>query len=480
TLYPLSQAPFDWPAISLVSVAGLCLLLRTTDVRETFWRSFWYAAGLFTVGASWVYVSIHIYGEAPAPLAVALTGVFIVTLSLCFAAPFLLYGRLDRRHPLASFALFPSIWVLGEWFRGWFLTGFPWLYLGNSFIDTPLVGWAPLGGVLWLSWIGAATAAALATVFHSRGHKPAVLAALLTVCLFWLWAQTLEDREWTQPVGQARSVAMLQPAVPLMQKWDQNALMDILDLYSAEMEPLWQTDLVIWPESAIPELQHRVQPYLDWLDRQARRHDTTLITGIPTRRDGAYFNSVIALGSGDGRYDKRHLVPFGEYVPLEHWLRGTIRFFDLPMSTFTAGADRQPLLKTEDLRIATAICYEIVYQDMLAGPATEANILLTVSNDTWFGNSIGPHQHFQAARMRAMENAKPLLRATNDGISAIIDHRGKVTARVPQFQRTVLKGEITPREGSTPFNRWGSWPVLGLSLLFVAAGLLAGRRHGES
>ncbi|MFA5548799.1 MAG: apolipoprotein N-acyltransferase [Porticoccaceae bacterium] len=474
-LFPLALAPFGWSSLGILSMALLCALLRDGGPREVFIRALAFGLGQFGVGASWVYVSIHVYGEAPVPLAALLTGLFILLLALCLAVPFSLYGRVARRQPLAAVFVFPSLWVLAEWFRGWFLTGFPWLYLGNSQIDGWLAGWAPLGGVLALGWMAAFSGAALAQLGQLRDRAPGVIAGLLCAALPWLWGATLDDKRWTTPAEAPVRVALLQPALPLAQKWDQGALFQILDLYRRESETLWDNPLVIWPESAIPEVRHRVDHYLAWMDERAREAGSTLITGIPTQASNRYYNSVIALGDGSGQYDKRHLVPFGEYVPLERWLRGTIRFFDLPMSTFSGGAEGQPLLRAGKLHIATAICYEIVYQDLVARTTADADILLTVSNDTWFGSSIGPHQHFEMARLRALENGKPVLRATNDGITAIIDSRGQVRASLPQFQRAVLEGEVTPHSGTTPFTRFGSWPVVVLCLLMVAVGLRLGR-----
>ena len=480
-LYPLALAPFELPVIGILSAAALCALLKDTTPRETFQRTLWYAIGLFGSGASWVYVSIHVYGHAPPPLAALFTALFVLTLALSMALPFTCYGWLQRNNnPLAALFTFPSFWVVAEWLRGWVFTGFPWLYLGNSHVDTWLAGWAPLGGVLTLSWIAAFSAAALAQVGSLRGRPSGFAAGILLTCLLWLWGSTLAEKQWTTPSDSTVSVALLQPALPLEQKWDQNALANILDIYTDETEKLWQHDLIIWPESAIPELRHRIDHYINWIDQRAIEQGTTLITGIPTQVGPTLFNSVVVLGDGSGIYHKRHLVPFGEYVPLEQWLRGTIRFFDLPMSAFSGGSDQQPLLRAGDHSIATAICYEIVYQDLVASTAAQADILLTVSNDTWFGTSIGPHQHFQMARLRALENAKPLLRGTNDGITALIDSKGKVQGQLPQFERAVLAGEITPHTGSTPFNRFGSLPVVLWSWMLVLVLLWVGRGKSDA
>lgn len=476
-LYPLALAPVEWSAVGILSAAALCALIQDNGPRETLLRCLWFGLGMFGVGASWVYVSIHVYGHAPVPLAALLTSLFVILLALCLAVPFSIHGLLRHHRPALTVLAFPSLWVLTEWFRGWFLTGFPWLYLGNSHIDSWLSGWAPLGGVLTLSWIAAFTAAAIAQLFRLREHRRTVLAAILGSSLLWLAGWGLTAQHWTTPASSPLKVALLQPALPLEQKWDQNALLRILDLYSDETTTLWDNDLVIWPESAIPELRHRVEHFLNWIDRQAVAHDTTLITGIPTQANGRFYNSVIAIGQGAGIYHKRHLVPFGEYVPLEHWLRGTIRFFDLPMSAFSSGGNDQPLLRAGNHTIATAICYEIVYQDLVARTTSDADLLLTVSNDTWFGASIGPHQHFQMARMRALENGKPLLRGTNDGITAVVDSRGKVQAQLPQFERAVLTSEIVPHTGTTPFARLGSLPVILWSLGVLLGVFVAGRRR---
>lgn len=475
-IYPLSLAPTDWPLAGLLSVAALCALVQGRGWREVFWRGLWYGAGLFGVGASWVYVSIHVYGEAPPLLAGLFTGLFVALLALCLALPLALLGLVRRATPLLMLFVFPSVWVLAEWLRGWFLTGFPWLYLGYGHLDTWLAGWAPLGGVLAVSWLAAFTAAAMAQLRFANKHNPPLLGGLALVAVCWLAGAGLAGKSWTEPAPTPLRVALVQPALPLNVKWDQSSLEHILDLYRDTSEPLWENDLVIWPESAIPELLHHVSPYLQVMDDRAREAGAALITGIPTWSDGRYYNSVLALGEGEGLYHKRRLVPFGEYVPLEQWLRGTIRFFDLPMSAFSRGPASQPLLQAGDLAIGTAICYEIVYQDLVADSAASADILLTVSNDTWFGTSAGPHQHFQMARLRALENGKPVLRGTNDGITAIIDSQGRVEASLPQFEPAVLVGEVVPHSGTTPFGRVGSWPVVLLSGVLLGLGAASTRQ----
>lgn len=479
---PLSLAPLSWWPVAILSTACLSLVLRGSRPRTAFALAYWFGLGLFATGASWVYVSIHHYGEASIALASALTLAFIAGLAAVFALPLAIYGLLDSRHATVALLGFPGLWVLGEWWRGWVLTGFPWLYLGYGHLDTWLAGWAPIGGVVGISGLVAycgALGGGIAGMLVGRKLSAVTLGTgLVTAVFIWAGGGFLQNRAWTTPdPGGALSVALVQPAEPQATKWSPRALPDILANFSATTRTLWDHDLIVWPESGIPRLQRYVQGYLDTLDTEASGHGAGLITGIPTEpAPHRYFNSAIALGTAHGAYHKRHLVPFGEYVPLENWLRGAIAFFDLPMSAFASGPRTQPPIALGDIKIATAICYEVVYPDLVAADAGEANILLTLSNDTWFGNSLGPHQHLEMARMRALENGKPMLRATNDGISAVIGAEGKIGNRLPQFQAGVLRAQVTPYRGATPFSHWGSTPAIALGLLLCLLAFRVGRQ----
>lgn len=473
-ILPLSLAPWDWWPMGIISITGLILLLKNIPASSCFWRSFWYGMGLFGSGASWVFVSIHEHGNAATPLAATLTLLFITAPALSFALPMTLNSFFNR-HPVATIMAFPSLWVLAEWFRGWVLTGFPWLYLGYGYIDTALAGWAPIAGVLSISWIAAFCAAMLALTTERKKYRRAVENGLLIVAVFWVAGWYFGTQSWTTRFTSDYKIGVIQPSLPIATKWDPSKLDEILDIYRDQTDLLYEHDIIVWPESAIPRLQHDVKDFLQEVNAKATKSRTAIITGIPTQdfRTKQYFNSVIGLGAAEGTYHKQHLVPFGEYVPLEHLLRGSIEFFDLPMSQFSAGPDNQPLLTAKGLKIGTYICYEIVFPTLVSKSAADANLLVTVSNDSWFGDSLGPKQHLEMARMRALENGKPLIRATNDGISALIDDRGNIVATVPPFFRTVLSGKLTPRQGSTPFNQWGHWSILLFSLAALLVALIS-------
>lgn len=477
-LITLSLAPFDfWPA-GLVALILLHRLLGFVDAKQAAMRGWFFGAGLFVSGASWLYVSIHDYGDASLPLAAFLTGSFCLLLALMHAMLGYGYVRWIRDTPGGRWLGFAAWWVLWEWVRYWLLTGFPWLYVGYAHLNTPLNGLASITGVLGISFVVALSAAAL-TLFLQDVRNTAPIAASIVL---WLGAAVLQHVQWTSPTGQRATVALVQANIPQSMKWDPQQFRDTLVIYRELSAPYWQqADIVFWSEAAIPSFYDRQKPYFDEQSGHALAYRHTLIAGVPYRTepspespDGNIYNSAVAVGNGSGVYHKQHLVPFGEYVPLESTLRGLIHFFNMPMSDFQAGPSNQAPLRAGNLTFAPYICYEVVYGDLVRH--ARADVLLTLSNDAWFGHSIGPLQHLQMAQMRALELGRFMVRATGNGVTAIIDEKGRITARAPQFERTVLVGEVRGFSGLTPFARYGSWPILGLCGALIA-GCLAARRQ---
>ena len=468
-LLPLGLAPFHlWPLV-LVSAAGLFWVLRGAGAG---WRAFlvgWcFGVGKYGVGASWIYVSIHVYGPTPAPLAAALVALFVAALAVVAGTGGWLFHRLragtaggvwlDAGH-------FAWIWLATEWTLTWLLTGFPWLFAGYGFIDTPLAGYAPLGGVFLVSLAAVLSAVwALAAAWSKRW-----LGAAVAIAAIWAGGWLLGMVSWTQRT-EPRTVALVQGNLPQEMKWTPEGWRAALARYEALSAPLWGRDIVFWPEAAIPAPHHHNAERIAVMHAGARADlvlGATIASVDPATGASTHHNAALSMdatgvtgATGGGVYRKRRLVPFGEYVPLAGLLRGAIAFFDLPMSHMTAGADRQPLLRAAGLSVGMAICYEVAYPRPVAEQARAAALLATVSNDTWFGASIGPPQHLQIARMRARETGRFLVRATNNGITAIVDERGRVTARLPQFQAGVLTGEIHATVGVTPFARAPFSPLL--------------------
>ena len=244
-------------------------------------------------------------------------------------------------------------------------------------------------------------------------------------------------------------------------------------------------DLIVWPETAVPVLRQHVQPYLAAMGEHARERGAALITGLPVREPNAageprYYNALTSLGEGSGTYLKQKLVPFGEYVPLQDLLRGLIEFFNLPMSDFARGAADQPLLQARGYQLAPFICYEVVYPEFAASLAAQSDILLTVSNDTWFGSSIGPLQHLQMAQMRALEAGRWMIRATNNGVTALINPFGRISQQLPQFEQATLQGDVVPMQGLTPYLVWRGWPMAALVVGLLGWALYRRYRYSRS
>lgn len=483
-LTPLALAPWNlWP-LGLLSLALFYLGLRGLAPGAAAGRGWLYGFGAFAAGTSWVYVSIHDYGAASPALAALLTLAFCAGLALFFALPAWAWAKwLHReRAPLADALAFAALWLAQEALRGWLFTGFPWLYVGYAQLDGPLAGLAPLGGVWLLSFAMALTAALLANLpaLLPRGRRLLGAAALLA----GLWGSGLwfKDHPWTTPAGPALKVAAMQGNVAQNLKWDPEQLNAQLALYRDLTFAEAPADLYVWPETAVPVLKEYAEGYLAVMGRFASERNAALVTGVPLReKDDAgrarYYNALQVVGQGGGTYLKQKLVPFGEYVPLQELLRGLIAFFDLPMSDFARGPADQALLTARGYRIAPYICYEVVYPEFAAGLAARSELLLTVSNDAWFGTSIGPLQHLQMAQMRALESGRWMIRATNNGVTALIDPFGRVQAQVPQFQRAVLRGEVVPMQGLTPYLQWRAWPLAGVCILLLGWTALTARRQ---
>ncbi|MCY1344308.1 Apolipoprotein N-acyltransferase [compost metagenome] len=481
-LTPLAFAPFDFWPLKILSLALLYLSLRDLAPKAAFWRGWCYGLGLFLAGTSWIYVSIHDYGAASAPLAAFLTLGFSAGVALFFALPALLWARWIRRSEaaLADTLAFAALWLAQEAFRGWFLTGFPWLYAGYSQLDGPLAGLAPVGGVWLVSFALALTAALLVNLARLRS-RPAFLATGIVLLIApWAVGLALKGHAWTQAAGAPLKVAAMQGNIEQNLKWDPEQLNAQLALYRDMTFSAQQADLIVWPETAVPVLKEFVDGYLGVMNRFANDRQSALITGVPIRQNNdrgekRYYNGITVVGQGEGTYLKQKLVPFGEYVPLQEVLRGLIAFFDLPMSDFARGDSDQGPLLAKGYRIAPYICYEVVYPEFAASLAARSDILLTVSNDTWFGTSIGPLQHLQMAQMRALEAGRWMIRATNNGVTVLIDPFGQVTEGIPQFQQGVLYGEVLPMQGLTPYLQWRAWPLVILCGLLFAWALMASR-----
>jgi len=476
-LLPLALAPFDlWP-LAFISL-GLWFYLLHKNRQRALLLGWWFGVGKYALGASWVYVSIHEHGNASVPLALALVGLFVAGLALFPAFAGWLFARYRGSAVSASALWFVFSYCLVEWLLSWLLTGFPWLYSGYALLDTPLAVFAPYGGVQLMNLIVAGSAAAVVVLMLERQQRWVRVSAFSVVLLPWLLFFPAAMPRWTESTG-VHQAALVQGNIDQRIKWLPESRGPIVRTYLELSEPHWGVDLMLWPEAAITLFEHEAQGLLEDLNSRGLETGTGLILGILAFEVGSgdravFRNTAIGIGNAQGRYAKRRLVPFGEYVPLEGLLRGLIEFFNLPMSRTEPGPWLQAPLQVAGDPAQMAICYEVVYPLLVSTPP--AALLLTISNDTWFGDSLGPQQHLQMARMRALENGRWLLRATNNGVTAIIDPAGAVRGQLPQFRAAVLTGEYHTMAGQTPFSRFGNWPFLLLLGGLVVAALTLRKR----
>ncbi|MGB5540515.1 MAG: apolipoprotein N-acyltransferase [Gammaproteobacteria bacterium] len=474
----LAFAPLGWYPVAVPALAVLFHGWRQAAPRQAFVQGALFGIGYFGAGVSWVYVSIHTYGHVAAPGAALVAVLFILVLSLYPA----LLGYLLRRYlPGQGWGVLagamPAGWLLAEWLRGWLFSGFPWLNIGASQVDGPLAGYLPLLGEYGAGWLVALSAGLLLALLHTRQR---IVSALLLAAI-WAGGWLLERADWVQARGEALTVSLVQGNVAQEQKWLPENMEGTLALYAELTFTGPRADLVVWPETAIPAFYHEVdEGYLPVIEERLAQRQSSLLTGIPVldRTSWDYYNAILALDGEQSLYFKQHLVAFGEYLPLRWLIGDTLDALAVPNADFTPGAAGQPLLQAAGYPAGTSICFEVAFGRLIAASVPEAALLVNVSNDGWFGDSLAPHQHLEIARVRALETGRPLLRATNTGISAIIDHHGRITARSPQFSQAVVTGSVLPMQGMTPFVRFGNWPVVILGVLILLAAGVAGRRNG--
>lgn len=483
----LAFAPFSYWPIAIFSPFLLLLLLNKQSTKAGFFIAFAWGLGQFGTGINWVHVSIDTFGGMPKIASITLMTLLVTYLAIY---PALFGALLNRFFPKTNTQRLviaaPIIWLITDWLRGWVMTGFPWLWLGYSQIDSPLNAYAPLSGVEAITLMLWLIAGSLALVVMTRKWGYLAIPALVFALAFGL-----NQVSWVKPDPSTKtSFALIQGNIDQKMKWVPSHRWPTLMKYTDISRDNWGTDIIIWPEAAIPALESDLPAFLHNLDTAAKANNSALITGVLSQDNmGGFYNNVLTLGqNGLGpydydtakRYSKHHLLPFGEFVPFGDLLRPIAPLFNLPMSSFQRGDFIQPNLIANGRHLVAALCYEIIFSEQVRQNVTpDTDFILTLSNDAWFGHSIGPLQHMEIARMRALELGKPLIRATNNGVTAVTDYKGRITKQVPQFQTEVLKADVTSTSGNTPYRSLGSWLLYLWCVIGLAATLYRRKQNQE-
>jgi apolipoprotein N-acyltransferase len=467
----LAFAPFGiWP-LAIVCPSLLFLAWQDASPRRAAAIGFWFQSGTFLAGTYWLYHSVHtVGGEAIGVAMILMLGLVSIMGGYLALLGYLQAKLLPRTGALRWLIGLPACWVLLEWWRGWFLSGFPWLSLGYAQIDSPLAGLAPVIGMYGISLACALNAGAIAGWL--LGNRRQRSWAWLPMTLPWLVSWPLWHQQWTEPKDAPLSVAVVQASIAQDHKWSPEWRDKTLALYRELATPHFGTPLIVWPEAALPDVAHQLVDYLNslWSDAHAANSDVVMGLLHYDPQSDTYYNGVLALSDQVQWYHKRHLVPFAEYFP--SFVRGSMRLLNLRYGDFGAGAANQTPLSAAGQKLGMTICYEDGFGNEQLAMLGEATLLVNVTNDAWFGDTSAPYQHLDISRMRALEAGRDMVRAANDGVSALIASNGHITATLPRFKAAVLTGQVQPRTGLTPYARIGNWPVMLLCLVGVLAAVL--------
>ncbi len=486
-------APFGVALAPIATLAVLFALWRDSPTpRAAAALGFAFGAGLFGAGVSWISIALERFGGMPAPLALLGIAGFCAYLALWPALAGWTVARLAPAASAARLVAAAGAWTLAEWLRGFVLSGFPWLSVGHAELPgSSLAGYAPVGGLFAVSLAVAACAALLAGLVDAaaRGARGRAVGAAGAIAVVFIVGALLDAVAWTRPHGEPVAVSLVQGNVAQEEKFDPELRDRAFRIY-AELVASTKGTIVVLPESAFPVFSHQVpQATIEALASTMERRGGDVLLGMfvarPPEGDETQpriHNSVVSLGASPTQlYRKRHLVPFGETIPAKPLVGWVIeRVLAIPLSDQTPGPPDQAPFAVADQRLLVNICYEDAFGAELAAWSRDATMLVNVTNDAWYGRSVAAWQHNQIAAMRAKETGKPMLRATNTGITSVIDPDGAVRVQLPWFRRGVLETTVAGRTGETPFVALGNLPVATASLLLAVLAYVLGRKRGPA
>ncbi len=494
---PLAFAPVGFWPLSLLAPAVLLYVLHGTTRRRAAWLGWLFGLGQFGVGVSWLYESFTLFGGAVAPLAALITAGFVAVMALYPALASYIARAIagSAMRSLAGVLAFAGSWTLVEWLRGWLFSGFPWLDLGIAQTASPLKSLLPLIGEYGVGLVVLLLAGLLLCAVEALRATPSTESTSIRPRALWragvllavglatlLGAGLLSPLRWTHPSGVPIRVGLAQANIPQMQKFDPAFLAATLQRYEQLTVQMGAVDLVVWPETAVPDVLSDVPELRHALiERAAEQHQDFLIGAFTQDAAGHYYNTLVGLPDAVGSHRKAHLVPFSEYMPLRPLVMLLSGMIDVPMSDLTPGRADQALPVVRGVPVGASICYEADFARDIRRSLPQAGFLVNVSNDSWFGDSFAPHQNLQMAAVRALEFGRPMVRATNTGVSAFVSADGRIEQSLGVNQQGILVGKIQPYHGSTPFLRAGSAPALsGAAGLLIWAWVLAFWRRRAS
>ncbi len=477
-------APLNFHFVAIFALSVLfCLWLHAASRKHAAWLGFAFGLGLFLAGIGWIYIALNVYGGMPMPVAALSTFLFCAFYALFYAAVGWLQARWRISVSLRLLLVMPALIALADWSRMWMFTGFPWLVLGYTQVPaSPLSGFAPVLGVFGVTWLLALAAGALVLMLHyRRQHRAVFFCFSLLVAIFFVGG-VMKLIEWSQAQGEPIKVSLLQGNVPQELKFDAERLRTTLKTY-LDLTQKSSARLIVMPETAIPLMQDQIPPdYLNLLANAAKKNNGDVLVGLfGSKRDTGkleYFSTVMSVGASPSQsYSKVHLLPFGEFIPFkpllgwvyENWLH-------IPLVDTSRGAADQKPLAVAGQKAAINICYEDVFGEEIIRQLPEATILVNATNDAWYGTSWASQQHNQMAQMRAIETARPMLRATNTGFTSIIDLHGNIISSLSQFTIGSLDGEVQGMRGATPYVRFGNYPIIILCFSLLLVAFYLGRR----
>jgi len=460
-LIPCGFSPIHLPILTFIGMAWLFIQLQQQTGKKAFYHGLLFGLGFFSLGVSWIYVSIHNYGHLDAPLSALITLLFIAYLALFPGFMAIAYQRLSNKQSvLVHCILFSALWCISEWARAHCMTGFPWLLLGFGQMNTPLKHLLPVFGIFGGSFSVCLIAACCSSAIISH-HKKKYL--LIIVCSIPLTAALFfKSQSWTTISEKNVSIGVIQANLSMKDKWDETIFWQLLQRYQNYIKQLLSTsDVILMPESAIPVPANYISEFVDSIHQQALKYKTAIIFGVPQISNGddtAYYNTLTTLGLGEGTYFKQHLVPFGEFIPkpfqrITDWLQ-------IPAANMVPGKKSLSLVRVHNHLIAILICYVLGYPNLLRQQLPEAEWIVSISDDGWFGHSLAMYQQLEMAQVLSLQTGRYQIMANNDGLSSMINPHGDIIASLPAFHSGILRVNIHPAYGATPWVRFGDLPIL--------------------